>query len=266
MDNRPIGIFDSGLGGLTTVAELHRLLPEEKVIYVGDTARTPYGSKSPETIKKFAGQVVDYLIKHNVKMVIIACNTATAVALDHLREKYPAVPIIGVIEPTVRKVVSEGCANVGVIATKATISSDVYGKELRAMAPEMEVHSTACPAIVPLVEEGLTDTKIMELTIRHYLDDFVSEHGFEQLILGCTHYPLVAGHIHSLYPGLKLYSSSTEVVKEAARLLREKDMLASGSEYKDRYYASDMSDNFIAMVDMLFKDTDFKIHLLMLEE
>ena len=266
MDNRPIGIFDSGLGGLTTVAELHRLLPEEKVIYVGDTARTPYGSKSPETILKFAGQIVEYLIQRNVKMIIIACNTATAIALDSLRERYPAIPIIGVIEPTVKKVVSEGCSKVGVIATKATISSDVYGKELRAMAPEIEVHSAACPAIVPLVEEGLTDTKIMELTIQHYLDGFVNEYGFDHLILGCTHYPLVAEHIHKLYPGLKLYSSSAEVVKEASVLLRDREMLASGSEFKDRYYASDMSDNFIAMVDMLFKDTDFKIRLLKLEE
>ncbi|MBO5513466.1 MAG: glutamate racemase [Mogibacterium sp.] len=266
MDNRPIGVFDSGLGGLTTVAELQRLLPEERVIYIGDTARTPYGSKSPETIKKFAGQIVDYLIRHNVKMIIIACNTATAIALDDLRKKYPAVPIIGVIEPTVKKVVNDGCTKVGVIATKATVSSDVYGKELRAMAPDIEVHSTACPAIVPLIEEGLTDTKIMELTVQHYLDSFVKDHDFEHLILGCTHYPLVAGHIHKLYPGLKLYSSSEEVVNEAAEILRERDMLASGSEFKDRYYASDISDNFIAMVDMLFKDTDFKIHLLMLEE
>ncbi len=266
MDNRPIGVFDSGLGGLTTVAELHRLLPEERVIYIGDTARTPYGSKSPETIIKFAGQIVEYLMRCNVKMIIIACNTATAIALDTLRERYPAVPIIGVIEPTVKKVVSDGCTKVGVIATKATVSSDVYGKELRAMAPDIEVHSAACPAIVPLVEEGLTDTKIMELTVRHYLDDFVSEYGFEHLILGCTHYPLVADHIHKLYPQLKLYSSSAEVVNEAADIMRERDMLASGSEFKDRYYASDMSDNFIAMVDLLFKNTDFKIHLLMLEE
>ena len=266
MDNRPIGVFDSGLGGLTTVAELQRLLPEERVIYIGDTARTPYGSKSPETIEKFAGQIVDYLIRHNVKMIIIACNTATAIALDGLRKRYPAVPIIGVIEPTVKKVVNDGCKKVGVIATKATVSSDVYGKELRAMAPDIEVHSAACPAIVPLVEEGLTDTKIMELTVQHYLDSFVKDNDFEHMILGCTHYPLVAGHIHKLYPGLTLYSSSAEVVHEAAKILRERDMLASGSEFKDRYYASDMSDNFIAMVDMLFKDTDFKIHLLMLEE
>ena len=198
MDNRPIGVFDSGLGGLTSVQELHMQLPEERVIYLGDTARTPYGSKSPETIVKFAKQNVDYLVARNTKMIIIACNTVTAVALDALRKRYPAVPIIGVIEPTVKKVVGEGCKKVGVIATKATIGSDVYGKELRAMNPDIEVYSEACPAIVPLIEDGLTDTEIMKLTVAHYMDDFVKEGGFEDLILGCTHYPLVSGHIKSL--------------------------------------------------------------------
>ncbi len=266
MDNRPIGVFDSGLGGLTSVQELHRQLPEERVIYLGDTARTPYGSKSPETIVKFAIQNVDYLVARNTKMIIIACNTVTAVALDALRKRYPAIPIIGVIGPTVRKVVGDGVRKVGVIATKATIGSDVYGNELRALSPDIDVYSMACPAIVPLIEDGLTDTEIMELTVRHYMDGFVKENGFEDLILGCTHYPLVAKHIRKLYPGLRMYSSSAEVVREAAEVLRDKDMLAAGSEFTDRYYASDMSDNFIAMTDMLFKDTDFKIHLLKLEE
>lgn len=266
MDNRPIGIFDSGLGGLTSVAELHRQLPEERVIYVGDTARTPYGSKSPETIVKFATQIVDYLIRCNTKMIIIACNTVTALALDSLREKYPAIPIIGVIGPTVKKVVSDGCKKVGVIGTKATVNSDVYGKELKALDPGIEVHSVACPALVPLVEEGLTETEIMELTVRHYMDEFVKEYGFEDLILGCTHYPLVASHIKKLYPELRLYSSSAEVVSEAAELLKARDMLASDSEFTDRYYASDVSENFVAMTDMLFRDRDFRIHLLKLEE
>ncbi len=131
MDNRPIGFFDSGLGGLTSVQELHEKLPNEKVLYFGDTARTPYGSKSPETIKEFAGQIVDYLISKDVKLVIIACNTVTAMALDSLRAKYPDVPIYGVVGPTVRKVISDGCDKVGIIATKATISSDVYSKKLQ---------------------------------------------------------------------------------------------------------------------------------------
>jgi len=266
MDNRPIGFFDSGLGGLTSVHELHKQLPEEKVIYYGDTARTPYGSKSPETIRTFATQIVDYLVSKNPKMIIIACNTVTSLALDSLRNRYPDIPILGVIEPTVRRVVSDGCKHVGVIATKATIGSDVYGKSLKNLDPEIEVHSLACPAIVPLVEEGFTDTEIMELTVRHYMDSFVRENDFDDLILGCTHYPLIANQINKLYPGIRLYNSSAEVIGEARAILTQNDMLAEGSELRDRYYASDLSDNFIAMTDLLFAGTDFKIKIVKLED
>jgi glutamate racemase len=266
MDNRPIGFFDSGLGGLTSVYELHKQLPDEKVIYYGDTARTPYGSKSPDTIRKFATQIVDYLVSKDTKMIIIACNTVTAMALDSLRERYPDIPILGVIEPTVKKVVSDGCRRVGVIATKATIGSDVYGRSLKELDPEIEVSSLACPAVVPLVEEGFSGTDIMELTVKHYMDDFVRDSGFDNLILGCTHYPLISGHIRKLYPGIRLYSSSAEVISEAREILTGRDMLADGSELRDRYYASDLSENFIAMTDMLFAGTDFKIKFVKLED
>jgi glutamate racemase len=266
MDNRPIGFFDSGLGGLTSVYELHKMLPEEKVIYYGDTARTPYGSKSPETIKKFATQIVDYLVSKDTKMIIIACNTVTSWALDSLRERYPDMPILGVIGPTVRKVVNEGCTKVGVLATKATVNSDVYGKSLKAMEPGIEVYSLACPAVVPLVEEGFTDTKIMELTVKHYMDDFVKENKFENLILGCTHYPLIAEHLNKLYPDIRLYNSSAEVIKDAKDILEKNDMLACGSDLTDRYYASDLSDNFIAMTDYLFAGTDFRVKFVKLED
>lgn len=266
MDNRPIAFFDSGLGGLTSVHELHKQLPEEKVIYYGDTARTPYGSKSPETIREFATQIVDYLVSKDPKMIIIACNTVTSWALDSLRERYPDIPILGVIEPTVRKVVSDGCKKVGVIATKATIKSDVYGSSLKTIDPEIEVFSLACPAIVPLVEEGFTDSEIMELTVRHYMDDFVRDNDFEELILGCTHYPLIAGHIRKHYPKLRLYNSSAEVINTAREILTSRDMLACGSTLRDRYYASDLSENFIAMTDLLFSGTDFKIKFVKLED
>lgn len=266
MDNRPIGILDSGLGGLTSVRELHKQLPEERVIYFGDTARTPYGSKSPETIIKFATQIVDYLVSCNTKMVIIACNTVSAWALKSLREKYPAIPILGVIGPTVRKVVSEGIDRVGVIATKATVGSDTYGESLRELNPDIVVHSMACPALVPLIEDGFAGTEIMELTIKHYMDDFIRDNNIEDLILGCTHYPLVASQIRKLYPNVRLYNSSAEVVTDAKGILSEKDMLAAGSEFTDRYYASDLSDNFISMTDALFEGTDFNVHFLKLEE
>lgn len=266
MDNRPIGFFDSGLGGLTSVHELHEKLPNEKVIYYGDTARTPYGSKSPETIKEFATQIVDFLVSNDVKMIIIACNTVTAMALDSLRAKYPDIPILGVIEPTVKKVIADGCKKVGVIATKATIGSDVYGKSIKELDPSIQVSSLACPAIVPLVEEGFIEDEIMELLVKKYMDDFVSKNDFDNLILGCTHYPLVAGHFHKLYPDITLYNSSAEVINEAARILEERDMLADKSDLKDRYYASDLSDNFIAMTDYLCRDRDSKIKLVKLEK
>ena len=193
MDNRPIAFFDSGLGGLTSVQELHRLLPEEKVIYYGDTARTPYGSKSPETIRRFATQIVDYLVSKDPKMIIIACNTVTSWALDSLRKRYPDIPILGVIGPTVRKVIGDGCKRVGVIATKATIGSDVYGRSLKELDPCIKVFSLACPAIVPLVEDGFTDTEIMELTVRHYMDAFVRENA----LAGCGRGSYRSG-LHSL--------------------------------------------------------------------
>jgi glutamate racemase len=142
----------------------------------------------------------------------------------------------------------------------------VYGRSLKELDPSIEVSSLACPAIVPLVEEGFSDTEIMELTIKHYMDDFVRENDFDNLILGCTHYPLVAGHIKKLYPGIRLYSSSAEVISEARRMLVERDMLSDGFSMKDRYYASDLSDNFIAMTDQLFAGTDFKIKFVKLED
>lgn len=266
MDNRPIGFFDSGLGGLTSVHELHRQLPGERVIYYGDTARTPYGSKSPETIRKFATQIVDYLVSKDIKMLIIACNTVTSMALGSLRERYPELPILGVIGPTVRRVVNDGCRRVGVIATKATISSDVYGQSLKALSPDIEVCSLACPAIVPLIEEGFAGSEIMELTVRHYMDDFVREHEFDNLILGCTHYPLIADIISRQYPGIRLYNSSAEVIGEAGELMESRNMLAENSGLQDRYYASDLSDNFIAMTDLLFAGTDFKVKFVSLDE
>ena len=266
MDNRPIAFFDSGLGGLTSVHELHEKLPNEKVIYFGDTARTPYGSKSSDTIKEFATQVVDFLVSKDVKMIIIACNTVTAIALESLRERYPDIPIIGVIEPTVNKVIKDGCKKVGVIATKATIQSDIYAKSLKYLNPEIDVHSLACPAIVPLVEEGLIDSDIMELLIKHYMDDFAKKYNFDNLILGCTHYPLLTRLFNKLYPNIKLYNSSAEVINKASDILVEKNMFAGESDLQDRYYASDLSENFMAMTALLCQDRDSKIKLVKFED
>ncbi len=266
MDNRAIGFFDSGLGGLTSVSALQNRLPMERVIYYGDTARTPYGSKSPETICRFASQIVDYLVSKDVKMIVIACNTVTSLALDALRAEHPELPIVGVIEPTARKVIESHCDNVGIIATKATIQSDVYSRVLLNMDPNIRTNSLACPAIVPLIEEGIIDNEIMDLTIRYYMDDFVKENGFKDLILGCTHYPMVAGNLNRLYPDINLISSSDAVIDEVEKVLRERDMLADALTEEDRFYASDLSENFIRMTDRLTEGKNSRIKLKKMEE
>lgn len=266
MDNRAIGFFDSGLGGLTSVPVLKRALPNEKVLYFGDTARTPYGSKSPETVCKFSAQIVDYLVSKNVKLIVIACNTVTAMALDMLRNRHPEVPIVGVIDPTARRVAADNTLNVGIIGTKVTIESGVYAERIHELNPNINTFSLACPAFVPLIEEGIIDNEIMDLTIKYYMDDFVKKNQLDSLILGCTHYPLIAPNISRLYPKLRLYNSSAEVISDVVDILTERDMLAEENDFPDRFYASDLSENFIRMTDTLFEGYDTKIKLKKLDE
>lgn len=266
MDNRAIGFFDSGLGGLTSVPVLKRALPNEKVLYFGDTAKTPYGSKSPETVCKFSAQIVDYLVSKNVKLIVIACNTVTAMALDMLRERHPDVPIVGVIDPTARRVAADNAPNVGIIGTKVTIESGVYAERIHELNPEISTYSLACPAFVPLIEEGIIDNEIMDLTIKYYMDDFVKDNRIDSLILGCTHYPLIAPNINRLYPELRLYNSSAEVIRDVVEILTERDILAEENDFPDRFYASDLSENFIRMTDTLFEGYDTKIKLKKLDD
>lgn len=266
MDNRAIGFFDSGLGGLTSVPVLKCALPNEKVLYFGDTARTPYGSKSPETVCKFSAQIVDYLVSKNVKLIVIACNTVTAMALDMLRKRHPEVPIVGVIDPTSRRVAADNAPHVGIIGTKVTIESGVYAERIHELNPNINTFSLACPAFVPLIEEGIIDNEIMDLTIKYYMDDFVKKNQLDSLILGCTHYPLIATNISRLYPKLRLYNSSAEVISDVVDILTERDMLAEENDFPDRFYASDLSENFIRMTDTLFEGYDTKIKLKKLDE
>ena len=204
MDNRPIGFFDSGVGGLTCVRALQKLLPNERVVFFGDTARTPYGSKSPETIKKFTFQIVDYLMTYDVKMIVIACNTISATCLTDLRERYPNVPIVGIIEPIANKIIREETEEIeiGVIATKATVASGVYEKLIRSGNDKVKLYSKACPVLVPLIEEGITNHEIMDLTLKYYLDDFIRENKLKKLVLGCTHYPFLKKNFGRIYPEL----------------------------------------------------------------
>lgn len=247
-DNRPIGVFDSGLGGLTAVTHLAKLLPGERFVYFGDTARTPYGSKAVETIQKFSVEIVEFLLKQEAKMIVIACNTVTATCLDLLRERFPGVPVIGIIEPAARKVGQEyGNRRVGIIGTKVTIESGQYERSIRAYEPECRVFSRACPLFVPAIEEGLEAAPLMEQIVRHYLDDFVTEYALEALVLGCTHYPLVEPILHRLYPALAILNPSEIVAREVQEVLERQGLRAEDSERENRFYASDLSDSFVRM-------------------
>lgn len=256
MDNRPIGFFDSGLGGLTSIPPLRRRLPEEKIIYFGDTARTPYGSKAIRTIKGFSTEIADFLVQSNVKMIVIACNTVSATCVDDLRKRFPQIPILGIIEPTARMVAAEceESSKVGIIGTKVTIASHAYSDMIKEKNPSLNIVETACPAFVPLIEEGIIDNDIMDLTIKYYMDDFVKDNELDTVILGCTHYPLIKKNLERLYPDLKIINPSDIVVNRVEEILAEGDMFADGSDFRNVFYASDLSENFLNMIDHIFEE------------
>ena len=256
MDNRPIGFFDSGLGGLTSIPYLRRELPEERVIYFGDTARTPYGSKAVTTIRRFSNEIADFLVESNVKMIVIACNTVSATCLDELRDRFPQIPILGIISPAAEEVAKscKGNRKLGIIGTKVTIASKAYSQMIEKAGSGIEIHETACPAFVPLIEEGIIDHPIMDSTIRYYMDDFIKDNDIEDLILGCTHYPLIKKNLARIYPDLNVINPSSIVINRVKDILEERNMLAEDPEFTDVFYASDLSENFINMIDHIFED------------
>ncbi|MBQ6496574.1 MAG: glutamate racemase [Firmicutes bacterium] len=256
MDNRPIGFFDSGLGGLTCIPYLMRRLPEEKIIYFGDTARTPYGSKAIRTIKGFSMEIADFLVKSNVKMIVIACNTVSATCVDDLRLKFPNIPILGIIEPTARQVAAECDAskNVGIIGTKVTIASHAYKDMIQELNSTLDIKENACPAFVPLIEEGIIDNDIMDLTIKYYMDQFVKDNALDTIVLGCTHYPLIKKNIERIYPELNIVNPSSIIVDRIEEILRDGNMFANGSDFRNVFFASDLSENFLNMIDHIFAE------------
>ena len=255
MNNRAIGFFDSGLGGLTCIPNLLTQLPNERVIYFGDTARTPYGSKAVSTIKHYANQIADFLYTKDVKMMVIACNTITATCLRDLQVRFPEIPIVGIINPAARKIaqICDENSRIGVIATKVTIASDDYNREIKRINPNLQVFSKAAPAFVPLIEEGIIDNEIMDLTIKYYLDDFVRENEIDTLVLGCTHYPIIRKNISRLYPQLRIVNPSYEIIARIKEILENEDLLAEEKEGENVFYASDLSDNFINMIQKILE-------------
>lgn len=256
MDNRPIGFFDSGLGGLTCIPYLMKVLPDERMIYFGDTARTPYGSKAASTIRSFSMEIADFLVRSDVKMIVIACNTVSATCLELLRNRFPQIPILGIIDPAARKA-AQSCDsrnNIGIIGTKVTINSGTYKSLISSYNDRLNIYETACPAFVPLIEEGIIDNEIMDLTIKYYMDDFVYGNKLDTVILGCTHYPLIKKNIERIYPDLDIINPSSIVVSKIRQVLEERNMLAENSEFSNIFYASDLSENFVNMIDHIFEN------------
>ncbi len=245
----PIGVFDSGIGGLTVAREIMRQMPNEKIIYFGDTARVPYGSKSRETVLKYSQQIVRFLLEQNVKAIAVACNTASAYALPEIEKDCP-VPIIGVIRPGAKTAV-EATKNgrIGVIGTEATVESGTYPEYVHSIAPMAQVLSRACPLFVPLVEEGLWEDPVTDEIARRYLAELMDE-DIDTLILGCTHYPLIRNAIGRIVgEGVTLVNPAYETAQTLHELLTERDLLADhhpalGEVNQYQFFVSDMAEKF----------------------
>lgn len=243
----PIGVFDSGVGGLTVAREIMRNLPKEDIVYFGDTARVPYGSKSKDNIIRYSRQIIHFLQTKGVKAIVIACNTASALALDTVKDEFD-IPIIGVVEPGARAAlaVTEN-KKIGVIGTEATVRSSMYEKIMEGINPEVSVIAKACPLFVPLVEEGFKKHQVTDEIIDYYLAD-LKKSDIDALILGCTHYPLLRSKIRE-YVGEKitLVNPAYETAMDLKRILKEMDMEnpdIEGDHGSYSFYVSDAADKF----------------------
>ncbi len=244
MDNRPIGVFDSGVGGLTVVRELRKELPGEDIVYFGDLARLPYGSKSRENIILYSRQIIHFLQKKNVKAVIIACGTASANALPTVRGEF-GLPIMGVVEPGARAAVkATRSGRIGIIGTQATVRSGEYPRLIASLSPEASVFAKACPLFVPLAEEEQLEQDVAEEVAGLYLAGLKKE-DVDTLVLGCTHYPLLSGVIAAeMGPSVKLVNPSRAAVLEARDFLRAEGLLADRLQGSVRFYVTDNTEHF----------------------
>lgn len=243
---RPIGIFDSGIGGLTVLREIIEVLPGEDTIYIGDTARVPYGTKSAETVTRYSLDNARFLLRFNIKLLVVACNTASAYCLPRLKEELP-IPVIGVVLPGARKAV-EVTKNqrVGVIGTEGTIRSGAYFDAIKEINPKVAVFTKPCPLFVSLAEEGWTDNEVAYLTAKNYLSDLKRE-AIDTLILGCTHYPLLKGVVGKVMGrGVALIDSGQETAKEVADTLLKGGLLETSSiQGTYQFFVTDAPDRFV---------------------
>ena len=253
-NNRPIGIFDSGVGGLTVAKSVLKNLPEEDIVYFGDTARVPYGNKSRGTVIRFATEIMDFLCKKNVKMVVVACNTASSLSLNYLKKNYN-VPVVGVITPGVKEALRiSDSKRIGVIGTKSTVGSGAYEKNLLKLDAECNVFSKACPLFVPLVENKHLNDKITFEIAKDYLKGF-EKNRIDTLILGCTHYPIIKNVLAKIMKEVRLVDSPSAVVKEIKSVMNINGL---ASERKRSYgkmkcYVSDDPEGFRKIAGIFLK-------------
>lgn len=261
----PIGVFDSGLGGLTVVREVVAQLPHEDIIYVGDTARLPYGTKSPDTIRRYAMQIAFFLLQKEVKMIVVACNTASAVALEAL-SRLP-IPVIGVIDPGARAAVLKSKNyHIGVIGTPATVASHAYKTHIHRYVPTARVVESACPLFVPLVEEGWINHPVTNQVARVYLKPLLAS-SIDTLVLGCTHYPLLKDRLRTIVGArVQLIDSANETAKATKDLLKRRRLLnESRKKGKITTYVTDNPRSFSKFGKKLLIHPSSKVHRLPLE-
>lgn len=243
---KPIGVFDSGVGGLTVVKEIMNILPNEDIIYFGDTARVPYGNKSKDIIVKFSLQISRFLETKNVKAIVIACNTASAFALDAVREKFD-IPIIGVISAGAIAAVRNTKNNkVGIIGTEGTVSSGAYYKKIKAIKEDLEIYSTPCPLFVPIVEEGWSEKEVSYMIAKEYLEGMKSKN-IDTLVMGCTHYPLLNNVVQNVMgDGVTLINPARETALELKDILTANN-IENSFEHRGnhKYFVSDNANKFI---------------------
>ncbi|MCF0133027.1 MAG: glutamate racemase [Blautia sp.] len=246
--NAPIGVFDSGVGGLTVAREIMRNLPSEKIVYFGDTARVPYGSKSQETVIRYSRQIIRFLKEQQVKAIVVACNTASAFIMDAVQEELEGIPILGVIEPGAIVAAKETRnKRVGVIGTTGLISSGIHKEYLQNMDPQIQVFGKACPLFVPLVEEGWLHDPVTTEVAARYLQELKAKE-IDTLILGCTHYPLLRATIHEVMgDAVRLVNPAYETALRLRELLQETDLYSlktAEEEFPYRFFVSDLAEKF----------------------
>jgi glutamate racemase len=252
----PIGIFDSGVGGLTVLKALRARLPHEHLLYLGDTARLPYGTKGPDTVSRYAVQAASHLVEQGIKLLVVACNTASAVAMPDLAREFAPLPVIGVVEAGAEAAVAASrTGHIAVLATESTVQGGAYEQAIKARRRDAQVYSQACSLFVALAEEGWTRGPLVESVVREYLQPLLEEKrrdGLDSLVLGCTHFPLLKDAIaHVAGPEMRLVDSGETVAEAVAKLLAERNLARSAGKGDARYLATDGAERF-ARVGSLF--------------